>query len=274
MTDNPSPKTVILQGEPGTGKSMMAGLTAVHKPVHFMDIDRKIQSAGWAREAIAKGEITYWELNEPTDEENLKSRITQLAKGEKLTKPPQGWIKFAEYYHKLPQEPAAKAAGTWVVDSATFLNEHMKSQIMYLAGKSKYEWDQWNALKIGWLDTFGVMRDLAKENHKDLIVTVHEREKEKVGEKSRGVTYETDIRGNRTRIVGGTQDLKIWASIDGAFGELIGAPADEYYWLHVVMVNGNPVWKCRVHPDGMRALRTSFVIKDAEQEPDFRKIWK
>lgn len=274
MTDNQSPKTVVLQGEPGTGKSMMACLTALHKPVHVIDVDRKVQSAGWAQEAIKKGELTYWELAESLDEESLQQRVDEVAKGEKLKKPPKGWSKFADYYHKMPEDPVAKAAGTWVVDSITHLNEHLKSQIMYLAGKPKYEWDQWNALKIGWTDTMSVLRDIAKENHKDLILIVHERTGEVPGDKSKGVKYETDLKGNRQRIIQGEQDLKVWASVDGAFGQLIGSYVDEYYWLHIMMENGNPQWKCRVWPDGRRNLRTSFLVKEAEQEPDFRKIWK
>ncbi len=274
MSDNMTPKTVLLQGEPGSGKSLMAGLTAIHKPVHIVDIDRKIKSAGWAQPALTSGALTTWELSEPYNEINLKSRIGQLVSNSKPSSQPKGWSMFAEYMYSLPTTPEGKAAGTWVIDSLTLLNEHLKAHIMFLAGRGKYSWDQWNALKIGWLDTISYLRDSAKEHGKDLIFTVHERAGEIPGDRTSGVKYSTDAAGNRVREVIGTQDLRVWASIDGATGQLIGATMDEYYLLYLDVESKVPTWKCRVRPAGRRNLRTSFIVKQDEFEPDFREIWK
>lgn len=279
MSDNKSPRTILLQGEPGSGKSRMACLTAVHKPVHVVDVDRKIQSAAWAQAALESGRLTFTELHEPFDDSNLKSRIASLVRKEKPNVMPMGWTRFTELFYALPTAAPSAAAGTWVVDSLTLLNEHLKTHIMWLAERSKYTWDQWNALKIGWMDTFSVMRDIAKENGKDLIVTVHERNASEPGDRTTGVRTETvasPTEGiSQVRTYTGIQDIKVWASIDGAFGDLIGAQTDEYYWLRVDVGDADktPVWKCRVLPDGKRNLRTSFMARQAEWEPDFRKIW-
>lgn len=272
--DNPSPKTILLQGEPGSGKSMMGALTAIHKPVHVIDIDRKIRSAGWARGALASGALTVYELAEPFSAANIKARVSAVTKNAATPTAPEGWQTFADYMQRIHETPDGKAAGTWMIDSLTFLNEHFKTHIQFLAGKSKFVWDNWNALKAGWIDTVSFLRDSAKEHGKDLILTVHERDREQAGERTTGVKYEADKDGNRQRVLIGTQDIKVWASIDGAFGQLIGGSMDEYYWLHVVMQNGNPAWRCRVWPDGLRNLRTSFVVKQAEFDPDFKAIWK
>lgn len=273
-------RTTCLQGEPGSGKSRMACLTA-KKPVHVIDVDRKVQSAGWAVAALASQELTFWEVSEAFDDTNIKSRITALAKSLTANKPtmePKGWGALAEMIYKLPTDPVSKAAKTWVVDSLTLANEHLKAMIMYHAGRSKYTFDQWSALKIGWMDTFSVMRDLARENDKDLIVTVHERVKEEPGDATKGVRMERVGEGDNAtlqKVFVGQQDVKVWASIDGAFGDLIGAQTDEYYYLYVDVANKEkPVWKCRVWPDGRRALRTSFMLDKPEFECDFRKIWK
>lgn len=273
MPNNPSPKTAILQGEQGSGKSLMICKTAIHKPVHVVDIDRKIKSAAWAQPLIASGNLTYWELNETYDDESMKSRIAQLVKNEKPVKQPLGLTNFAEYMYKLPETPEGKAAGTWCIDSTTLLNEHVKTHIQSLAGHSKFVFDNWAALKTWWMSTVSFIRDLAKEHNKDLMFTVHERVGEKAGDKTSGVRYEVDAKGNRQRILTGTQDLRIWASIDGAFGELFGANADEYYQCFVKMIDDKPVWRVRIHPDGVRSLRTSFIHSEAEHEPDFGKIW-
>jgi hypothetical protein len=273
---NPSPKTVILQSEPGMGKSVMLCCTAINKPVHVVDIDRKIRSAGWAQPLIQKGELTYWELNEPYDEENIKSRLNQLVKNEKPMKQPMGVTRFAEYMYRLADTEEGKRAGTWGIDSWTLLNEHVKSHIMYIAGHNKFQFDEWAALKSWHMQTVSFLRDLAKEHGKDLVFTVHEREGEKAGDRTSGVKYETDAKGNRQRVRQGTQELKIWASIDGAFGELFGATVDEYYHLYVDVNRDTktPQWRCRIHPDGVRSLRTSFMHKESVFDPDFRKIWR
>jgi len=272
--DNPNPKTVVLQGEQGSGKSLMLCKTAVHKPVHVIDIDRKIRNAAWATPLLASGELTCWELKEPYDDENMKSRMAQLVKNEKPARPPQGLTRFAEYIYQLPDTSEGKAAGTWGVDSTTLLNEHVKTHIQYLAGHSKFVFDNWSALKAWWMSSVSYLRDLSKEHGKDLIFTVHERVGEKAGDHTSGVKYVTDTKGNTQRVLQGTQDLRIWASIDGAFGELFGTNVDEYYQLFVKMDDDKPTWRCRIHPDGVRALRTSFVHVEAEHDPDFRKIWK
>ena len=275
-------RTTCLQGEPGSGKSMMACLTAVRKPVHVIDVDRKIASAGWAAAAIASRELTYWEVAEAVDDSNLKGRMISLSVAFATSKPtiePKGWGALANFGYKLPNDPVSKAAGTWVIDSLTLANEHLKAMIMYHAGRSKFTFDQWNALKIGWMDTLSFLRDVARENDKDLIVTVHERFKEEPGNMTTGAKMEvvTSASGEKSvqKVFVGQQDVKVWASIDGAFGDLIGAQCDEYYYLFVDASNKEkPVWKCRVWPDGRRALRTSFMLDKAEWEPDFRKIWR
>src|SRR5229473_1068050 len=274
-------RTTCLQGEPGSGKSRMLALTSVRKPVHVIDVDRKVSQAGWAAPALRAGELTYWEVSEAFDDSNIKSRIAALASSITKNKPsqePKGWGALAELIYRLPTDPVSKAAGTWAIDSLTLANEHLKTMIMYHAGKSKYTFDQWSALKVGWMDTFSVLRDLAKENDKDLTVTVHERVKEEPGDRTTGVRMEAVQSGGETvmqKSYVGQQDVKVWASIDGAFGDLIGAQCDEYYWLHVNADNKDkPVWQCRVWPDGRRALRTSFMLDKAEWEPDFRKIWR
>ena len=270
-------RTVLLQGEPGSGKSKMAATTP-RGPVHYVDVDRKILSAGWAVPMLATNEISVWELAEAIDDTNIKSRIGGLVKREKPAIMPKGWLKFADYIQQeLWASPEGKAAQTIVIDSLTLLNEHLKTHIMYLADKSKFTFDQWAALKVGWMDTLSVLRDLCREHDKDLILTVHERTKEEPGERVRGVQQQMVKIGNDLEIRNvyeGTQDVKVWASIDGAFGDLIGAQCDEYYWLHVVMENGEPKWRCRVKPDGKRSLRTSFNVTGHTFNPDFKEIWK
>lgn len=270
-------KTVCLQGDPGGGKSMMAGLTAVNKPVHFADIDRKIMSAAWAEPLITSGALTVWELEEPIDKTNFGSRISSLVKMAKPPVRPTGWVKFGEYFN-AHEDPNWKAAGTVVIDSLTILNEHLKTFIMYDSDKSKFQFDQWAALKIGWMDTVSALRDLHREHNKDLIFTVHERDKGQPGERSTGIKTESTFSPSSgttyQNVIQGVQDIKVWASIDGAFGDLIGAQCDEYYHLYVEMDDGKPVWRCRIHPDGKRSLRTSFTHDKAVHNPSFKEIWK
>jgi len=115
--------------------------------------------------ALAQRNITFWELSEPLDEENLQARVRQLVSrdNQKASRQPLGWDRFCEYVYKMPKNDDAMRAGTWLFDSFTHLGEHFKSHIMWLVGKSKYSWDQWNAYKIGWMDTVSFLRDLARD---------------------------------------------------------------------------------------------------------------
>jgi hypothetical protein len=288
MTDvktpkNETPRTIILQAQPGDGKSMMIGMTAVNKPIHFIDIDRKIKSAGWAQESLKNGQISVWELAEPIDDSNLISRVRQLGaefagtgtgKGPMVA--PKGWTRFAEYIYTLPKDETAMRAGGWAIDSLTLLNEHFKSHLMFLSKRNKFAFDQWNALKIGWLDTISVLRDLARENGKDLYFTVHERNKSEPGDNTLGVKQEMVKFGEETAmkdVYVGMQDIVVLPSLDGQIAGMLGAHTDEFYHLYVKVSGEKVEWKCRIHPDGKRSLRTSFVRTQSVWEPDFRKIW-
>src|SRR5262245_44864578 len=135
------PRTVLLQGEPGSGKTLMAVKTAINRPVHVIDIDRKVLSAAWAEPLILEGSVTVWELNEPIDKTNFGNRMYSLIKFDKPPVVPQGWIKIGEYVN-AHDDPNWKKAGTVVFDSLTLWNEHLKTFIMFNAGRSKFTFDQ------------------------------------------------------------------------------------------------------------------------------------
>lgn len=275
MTDKP--KSVLLIGPPGTGKTDMMCRTAIHQPVHVLDIDRKIGSSARLEPLIKAGTLTYVEIAESMLEDDLTSRFRAIAKSKAPLKEPQGWLRLAEAYYQFPKTEEGKRAGTWGLDSATFAGEHFKSFICYHAQKSKFTFDQWSAYLSGWRDTISFMRDLARENGKDLMITVHERFKETPGDRVTGVTQHRVVTATgetMSREFRGQMDPKVVASIDGQFGLEVGASFDEVYALSVEMDNDKPKWVCRVRPDGLRNLRTSFQVTQDEYEPDFRQIWK
>lgn len=274
------PRSTMLMGAPGAGKSMMACLTVVNPPVHVIDVDRKMAASYWAEAALKSGALTYWELAEPLEEESIRSRVRQLATNEKMQRAPKGWVTFAEYYQRMPEQSEAKAAGTWVIDSGTQLGEHFKTHLMYLAGKNKLTFDQWMAYLTGWRDTLSFIRDVAIEHNKDLIFIVHERDKEVAGDRTTGVKYEFVGSGDnlsKQRVLQGTLDLAVLPSIDGSFSQQIAGYFNEVYWLYVeedADKEKMPHWRCRVVPDGRRALRTSFKVTKPIHNPSFKEIWR
>lgn len=273
-----SPKLALLMGPPGVGKTEMIVRTAPHRPVHVIDVDRKIRAS--ARLApFLRQDVTITEIRETFTEGMLRQRVRQLASKEATVLQPKGWEAIAEAIYDLEKSEHAKRAGTWALDSITLAGEHLKAFIAHIAKRNKFFWDQWSAYLTGWRDTMSVIRDMCHEHGKDFMATVHERFREVPGDRTTGVqlireaspTGETTL----TRDYKGTMDIDIWASVDGQFGEQVGAFFDEVYALRVeANPGGTPKWICRVHPDGRRKLRTTFNVAQSEFAPDFRLIWK
>ena len=102
---------------PGAGKTTMAVKTALKKPVHVIDIDRKITSMVEFKPLIDKGELTYWELSDTLNEDRLGGRMSALLDSKKTDRPPKGWTNLCSYCDKMDNDPICKAAGTIVIDS-------------------------------------------------------------------------------------------------------------------------------------------------------------
>lgn len=264
-------KTVLLIGPPGSGKTTMIGLTAPRRPVHFVDIDRKIK----AMESLRNdSDITSWDLSETLSEDSLVSRVARIADNKKPLKPPLGWTRFAEMVDRLDKDPIALEAGTWVVDSTTQLVTHLKNIILFHSGSggSVMSPREWGYFLSMWSETITTLRDAAIKHDKDLMLTVHERVSE-IPNRSTKLTHEK-VGTAVERVFLGSMDMKIAPSIDGQFGLLMASYFEEVYALRVEMSEGKPKWICRVKPDGLRDLRTSFVVDREEFPPDFRIIWK
>jgi len=268
---------VALIGPPGHGKSTMACLTAVRKPVHVVDIDRKIKSMFAFQNALAKGELTYKEIGETLNEEkSLTKRLDALVKLESgLLRAPRGWSNFANYVGTLEEDETVKKSGTLVIDSYTQLAPHLRAHIQFLRGKSKFVFDDWSTWKAMWAETTTILVDYALTYDKDLIITLHERVSKKPGEQTSKVMVRRGDKGEQSKEYLGTMDVRIAGSIEGAFGLEFGTYFTDVYALKVVVDSAKkPTWRCRVLPDGQRDLRCSFDVKEqAEWEPDFRKIW-
>lgn len=291
---------VALMGPGGGGKSTMAGETAVRRPVHFVDIDRKVRSTARFHPFIMNGDITYKEIGESITEGNLNRRLQALIESYdkdktevvQAAKPPMGWTNFANYAGSMEEDPQAKAAGTIVLDSGTQLQPHLRAHIQYQNKKSKYVFDDWAIYGQIWSETISAFVDYCltcqtckkihqmkqeydhANNDKDLIFILHERISEKPTESTRKVTIRVE-KGVRQREYVGDMNVLIAGSIDGSFGLNFGTFFTDVYALKV-RVDGNqvPKWICRVLPDGQRDLRCSYDVKGfAEWEPDFRQIW-
>lgn len=286
--------TIALMGPPGVGKTEMAALTSPKKPVHIIDIDRKVRSMARLRHAIERGELTYKEIGETLTEDSMKGRLDALVKDEKGQRPPKGWTNFANYMGGVENNDVAKKAGTIVIDSYTQLGLHMKAHIQFLKGKSKFVWDDWNIWKIMWTEATTILVDYVLStavdgcrikqeetacehgsSNKDLVITIHERVSERPSPTTEKVTVKAGEKGDRQKIYIGDMDVLIAGSIDGAFGLEFGSYFTDVYALRVdVDRDKKPTWRCRVHPDGQRDLRCSFDTKGVtEFEPDFEQIW-
>lgn len=269
-----------LMGPYGCGKTTMIIKTAPRRPVHIMDIDRKVSSMVEFKPFIDRGELTFWELTDTFNEDRLGGRMAALLESKKSDRPPRGWSNFATQCDKLDNDLVAKAAGTIVIDSYTVLALHMKTHMQFLSGKSKLVWDSWSAWAQMWKETTSILIDYAKQNDKDLIITLHERVSEKPGDQTKSVIIKRDEKGQQQKDYTGQMEIKIAGSIEGQFGLDFGALFTDVYGLKVEIENNQPKWVCRVHPDGRRDLRCSAKQQFnstgqliSEFPPDYAKIF-
>lgn len=271
------PKTTLLIGPPGSGKTTMAALTSPRTPVHFIDVDRKLLTQQNIQQAIKKGSVTCWEVSKPLIEDSLRRRAEQITKNEAPDMSPLGWLELAELCEKLEKDPISKDAGTWVIDSATEVGAHLVRLILFLNSqhkidKSTFDPRMWGQHLQLWQETVSSLIDGARKFKKDLIITVHERVSEVPGANSKVIKSKGEG-GVTNREYTGTMDVRVIPSIQGQFGLDMAKYFQEVYALDVEVDKEVPTWVCRVQPDGRRPLRTSFNVDRAEFPPDFGYIW-
>jgi len=248
----------------------MIARTALNRPVHFIDIDRKVQSCG-----LDLPDVTVWEIAESLTEDSMADRLKALVDNRKPKSAPQGWPLFSKMVDELPKRKEAMAAGTWAIDSYTRLQDHLKRQILYLddRGASNLSPRNYGALLSMLEEATSQLIDLAKAYGKDLVVTVHEKVSEVPGPGTK-VVHERNKQGEVEREFIGSMDMKITPSIEGQFSLKMLSYFDEAYGLYVDASSSRPVWKCRVMPDGRRDLRTSLKVEHTDFPCDFREIWQ
>lgn len=257
-------RKVLLLSPPGAGKSRMAMNTAVNRPVHVLDLDRKVRSMN------PPSDVTWWELKETLVEGGLVARAKSIANDTKPTLQPMGWIRICEMIERLPKDEQSKNAGTWVLDSLSVFCDHLIRFILFSSPKAKAHMSQreWGAFLQMMKESMSVLIDGAQEHDKDLIVTVHERLVERPGPSTK-ILYDGDERN-----FVGPVEWVMAPSIGGQFATEVTRYFEEVYALFV-KPGDKPQWLCRVHPDGKRDLRTTFDTKGkVEFPPDFKQIWK
>jgi hypothetical protein len=170
-------RNLLLLGPAGSGKTTMAALTAPRRPVHILDIDRKVPAMENLSSALAARDITVSTFNERLSNENLAQRVKALAENKKPATRPRGWEKIADMIVGLPLDDDPKRAQTWIIDSLTIALDHLVQLILYSSpkGTGRMSIPEWGVYLQMCKETITDLRDIANWHGKDLIVIVHEK---------------------------------------------------------------------------------------------------
>src|SRR5262245_60762947 len=101
------PRSICLMGPPGSGTTTMIARTAVQRPVHFIDIDRKVKSCG-----LDLPDVTVWEIAEALTEDSMAARLKALVENRKPSTAPLGWPRYSAMVDELPKRKESMEAGT------------------------------------------------------------------------------------------------------------------------------------------------------------------
>jgi hypothetical protein len=267
-------RTTLLLGNPGSGKTTMACLTAVRRPVFLLDVDWKARSMANLEDAIKAGQLTYREVDEAFQEEDLEQSLKLLTANKKPTVAPRGWSTIARLIGDMDRkkDAAAAAAQTWVLDSWSRLVDHLDRDILYLdpngtAVLSQRDWGHHNAALE---NTLSRVIAAARRQDKDLIITSHLKVVDLPGPHTKVIRTATGRPGESNRELLGTMDLRFAPSVGGQFAMRMGAFFEEVY--RVEGVNGQ--YRAYVRSDGRYDLRSSFKLDKPDYPADFRQIWQ
>jgi hypothetical protein len=272
------PRICLLQGRPGSGKTMVATLTAPKKPVILIDADRKARSTTMLEPAVKAGDLKILEITEPLVPSRMDNRARALTRNEKPSQAPQGWVQFATIVENLfleADKTKEAPGGTLVIDSWTQLNDHLKRFIIYHddRGHATLNDRNWGTYLNMNTEAIVALKDACAKWDMDLIITVHERVSDMPTPRTQ--SKRVVVEGQSRRVMEGDVQAIVSPSIEGQFGNIMPAYFAEVYQTYVdVDHNGVPTWKMRIKPDSLRDLRTSIDTKDLVVDPDLSKLWK
>jgi adenylate kinase family enzyme len=168
--------SIFIYGRPGTGKSTLAAsLVKLGYHVHFIDVDRKVETMKNLEKYIKDGSVTFQTLESPLVDGTLRQRVS-LGPKAALLKQPKGYMELCDIidaYENRENIPEDAYRTVLVTDSLSRVTQHMRRLLKWFKKGGDVTFHDWDFVLMNYEEYFDKFYNLQPHPFAHCIIIAH-----------------------------------------------------------------------------------------------------